>query len=103
MNKKVTSARLSETTKKQIDGLKKAYSLDATAVIETAISRMSESPTDKKLRKLYKAAKKTTLSLYAKRDFEGLNGLESNILSVLNDLTEYIEQIFKDDSDDNSK
>ena len=97
MTKKVTSARLSDTTKKQIDGLKKAYSLDTTAVIETAISRMSESPTDKRLRKIYKASKKTYLALRSKKDFEGLNGLEENILSTIFDLTEYIEELWKED------
>lgn len=103
MTKQVKSFRVSEQTQKRIDGLKETYTLDATGVIETAISRMAESPTEKKLRKLYKTVRKTTLSLYAKRDFEGLNGLESNILSVLHDLAGYIEVIFKDDTDDNSK
>lgn len=62
-------------------------------VLERAIDRLMESDSNKKLRKLYKVAKKATFALYAKKDFEGLSGQDGNILDCLHNLTEYIENL----------
>jgi Arc/MetJ-type ribon-helix-helix transcriptional regulator len=97
--KVLISARLPQKTIDKINEVVKDDSSNQSAVLEKAIDRLTESSSDKQLRKLYKISRKATLALQTEKDFEGLNVEKSNIQECLWNLIEYIEAWQKQEGD----
>lgn len=99
-NKISISARLPQKTIDKINKVIKFSTLKSQSeAIEFAVNSMTESDTDRRIRKLYKESQKTMLALQSKKDLEELSIADSNIQETLWNLIEYIEAWQKQEDD----